>query len=68
MPIEILRDPIYPLIPKLYIKILNSSKKHSNNRCRIITERAFGRLKGCWYCLFGRLDLNEENIPMIIAI
>lgn len=71
--IVILRNPAYLVLPwlmKPYIGHLDSIKGHFNNRlcwCRVTVECAFGRLKGCWPCLFMRLDISGKNIPMAIA-
>ncbi|XP_065438119.1 uncharacterized protein LOC135981036 [Chrysemys picta bellii] len=69
MPIVILGDLAYPLMPGLmkpYTGSLDSSKERFNyrlSRCRMTVECAFGRLKGCWGSLYGKLDLAENNIP-----
>nr|XP_048693114.1 uncharacterized protein LOC125630947 [Caretta caretta]XP_048693115.1 uncharacterized protein LOC125630947 [Caretta caretta] len=72
MPTVIQGNPAYPLIPwlmKPYTGNLDSSKKcfNSLSRCRMTIERAFGRLRACWHCFYGRLDPSKENIPMDIA-
>ncbi|CAM5143860.1 unnamed protein product [Eretmochelys imbricata] len=73
MPIVILGDSTYPLMPwlmKPYTGSLESSKERFNNRlswCRMTVECAFGRLKGCWRSLYGKLDLADDNIPAIIS-
>uniref|UniRef100_A0A8C3H4R0 DDE Tnp4 domain-containing protein n=1 Tax=Chrysemys picta bellii TaxID=8478 RepID=A0A8C3H4R0_CHRPI len=69
MPIVILGDPVYPLHPWLMKPY--SSKEWFNNRlskCRMTVECTFGRLKARWQCFYGRLDLTENNIPMVIAV
>ncbi|KAG6932119.1 hypothetical protein G0U57_000249, partial [Chelydra serpentina] len=54
MPIAILGDPAYPLMPwlmKSYTGTLDSSKELFNYRlskCRMVVVCAFGRLKGRW--------------------
>ncbi|CAM4388262.1 unnamed protein product [Lepidochelys olivacea] len=70
MPIVILGDPAYPLMPwlmKLYTGSLDSSKELFNYKCRMVVECAFGHLKGHWRSLLTRSDLNEINIPIVIA-
>ncbi|XP_065437712.1 uncharacterized protein LOC101931329 isoform X1 [Chrysemys picta bellii] len=73
MPIVILRDPAYPLMPwlmKPYIGALDSEKELFNyplSKCRMVVEYAFGRLKGRWRSLLTRSDLSETNIPIVIA-
>ncbi|KAH1170850.1 hypothetical protein KIL84_006468 [Mauremys mutica] len=73
MPIVILGDPAYPLMPwlmKPYTGALNSDKELFNYRlskCRMVVECAFGRLKGRWRSLLTRSDLSETNIPIVIA-
>ncbi|KAG6935218.1 hypothetical protein G0U57_015469, partial [Chelydra serpentina] len=73
MPIVILGDPAYPLMPwlmKPYTGALDSDKELFNYRlskCRMVVECAFERLKGCWRSLLTRSDLSETNIPIVIA-
>ncbi|CAM4540845.1 unnamed protein product [Lepidochelys kempii] len=73
MPIVILGDPAYPLMPwlmKPYTGSLDSSQELLNYRlskCRMVVECAFGRLKARWRSLLTRLDLSVTNIPTVIT-
>uniref|UniRef100_A0A8C3EXX7 DDE Tnp4 domain-containing protein n=1 Tax=Chrysemys picta bellii TaxID=8478 RepID=A0A8C3EXX7_CHRPI len=73
MPIVILGDPAYPLMPwlmKPYTGSLDSSQDLFNYRlskCQIVVECAFGHLKARWRSLLTRSDLSEKNIPIVIA-
>ncbi|CAM4570447.1 unnamed protein product [Caretta caretta] len=73
MPIVILGDPAYPLMPwlmKPYTGSLDSSQELFNYRlskCRMVVECAFGRLKAHWRSLLTRLDLSETNISIVIT-
>ncbi|KAG6927247.1 hypothetical protein G0U57_010146, partial [Chelydra serpentina] len=73
MPLVILGDPSYPLMPwlmKPYTGALDSDKELFNYRlskCRMVVECAFGRLKGRWHSLLTHSDLSETNIPIVIA-
>ncbi|CAM5177218.1 unnamed protein product [Eretmochelys imbricata] len=73
MPIVILGDPAYPLMPwlmKLYTGSLDSSQELFNYRlskCRMVVECAFGHLKARWCSLLTQLDLSKTNIPTVIT-
>uniref|UniRef100_A0A8C3HLG3 Nuclease HARBI1 n=1 Tax=Chrysemys picta bellii TaxID=8478 RepID=A0A8C3HLG3_CHRPI len=73
MPIVILGDPAYPLMPwlmKPYAGSLDSSQDLFNYRlskCRMVVECAFGHLKARWRSLLTRMDLSETNIPIVIT-
>nr|XP_048685785.1 uncharacterized protein LOC125626624 [Caretta caretta]XP_048685786.1 uncharacterized protein LOC125626624 [Caretta caretta] len=73
MPIVILGDPAYPLMPwlmKLYAGTPDSSKEQFNYRlskCTMVVECALGHLKARWRSLLTRLDLSTTNIPIVIA-
>ncbi|XP_050811088.1 uncharacterized protein LOC127051996 [Gopherus flavomarginatus] len=65
--------PPYPLMPwlmKPYTGKLDRSKDWFNyrlSRCRMTVECAFGRLKGRWRSLYGKLHLGESSIPAVIS-
>uniref|UniRef100_A0A674IZS0 DDE Tnp4 domain-containing protein n=1 Tax=Terrapene triunguis TaxID=2587831 RepID=A0A674IZS0_9SAUR len=73
MPIVILGDPAYPLMPwlmKPYTGSLYYSQDLFNYRlskCRMVVECAFGHLKARWRSLLTQIDLRETNIPIVIA-
>ncbi|CAM5119320.1 unnamed protein product [Eretmochelys imbricata] len=62
MPIVILGDPTYPLMPwlmKSYTGALTAARS---------IDCAFGHLKGRWCCLYGKLDLADDSIPTVISV
>ncbi|XP_065435194.1 uncharacterized protein LOC135978000 [Chrysemys picta bellii] len=73
MPLVILGDPAYPLMPwlmKPYTGSLDRSQElfsYRLSKCRMVVECAFGRLKGHWRSLLTRSDLSATNIPIVIA-
>uniref|UniRef100_A0A8C4Y219 DDE Tnp4 domain-containing protein n=1 Tax=Gopherus evgoodei TaxID=1825980 RepID=A0A8C4Y219_9SAUR len=73
MPIVILEDPAYPLMPwlmKPYTGKLDRNKDqftYGLSRCRMTVECAFGHLKGRWRALYGKPDLGESSIPAVIS-
>ena len=49
---------------------LSSNQKTFNyrlSRARVSVEHAYGRLKGTWWCLLKRLDINVRDVPELVA-
>lgn len=74
VPVVILADSAYPLLPwvmKPYTDMgaLTREEKTFNyrlSRARMVTENAYGRLKGRWRILLKRNDTNLDNMPNLV--
>jgi len=75
VPLVILGDPAYPLLPWLIKAFLDNGKlsrqqrafNYRLSRARVIVEHAYGRLKGRWRCLLKQLDISVCDVPELVA-
>jgi hypothetical protein len=75
VPLLIIGDPAYPLLPWLtkpfaHRGVLNAAQRRFNrnlSRARMTIENSFGRLKGRWRCLFKKNDFLLENVNHVVV-
>ena len=75
VPIVILGDPAYPLLPWLIKPFsgtgpMSREQKRFNyqlSRARVVVECAFGRLKGRWRSIMKRNDTNVSFMPTLVT-
>ena len=75
VPLVLLGDPAYPLLPWLMMPFPDNGNttrpqktfNYRQSRARMVVENAFGRLKGRWRCLLKRMDNNLSNVSNVVA-
>ncbi|XP_063960432.1 uncharacterized protein LOC135153069 [Lytechinus pictus] len=75
VPLMILGDPAYPLLPWLMKGFADNGRltedqtnfNYRLSRARMVIEGSFGRLKGRWRCLLKRNDSALENVTNIVG-
>ena len=75
VPLVVLGDPAYPLLPWLMKPYLDNGHlsreqrtfNYRLSRARVVVEDAYGRLKGRWRCLSKRNDADVSDLPVLVA-
>ncbi|CAI6356842.1 unnamed protein product [Macrosiphum euphorbiae] len=73
VPLMILGDPAYPLLPwimKGYTGKLTNEQDSFNtylSSARMAVENTFGRMKGHWRCLQKRIDIHYSFVPKVVS-